>query len=173
MRLLVGPRLKLCREEEHERARAESLAKKAGGGVPSATSSGTTTPTSTTSAGVPVKQRKKALNPIIIISPSSTALISMYNVRRLLEESVYVPPSASLHSRRARADLAPPASFVHPEEARAQATSGAEDMLQISHARTTSTISSSLQGGQQEARKARYFVVDGVEALAKFGPDAW
>lgn len=45
-------------------------------------------------------------------------------------------------------------------------------MVQVSHARTTSTISSSLNG-QQEVRKARYFVVDGVEALAKFGPDAW
>ncbi|ORY44642.1 RNA pol II accessory factor, Cdc73 family-domain-containing protein [Leucosporidium creatinivorum] len=141
VRALVAPRIKLSRDEENERGAAASAAAKesAASGAPT-----------TTAGGQPLKPRKKALNPIIIISPSSTALISMHNVRKLLEESI----------------------FVHPEEARIQAGTAAEDMVQVSHARTTSSISSSLNG-QQEARKARYFVVDGVEALAKFGPDAW
>lgn len=33
--------------------------------------------------------KKKQLNPIIMISPSSTALITMYNVKKFLEESMW------------------------------------------------------------------------------------
>lgn len=40
------------------------------------------------------KPKKKNLNPIIIISPSSTALITMHNVKRFLEDSVSVPLSS-------------------------------------------------------------------------------
>lgn len=55
----------------------------------------------------------------------------------------------------------------------------AEDVIQVNHARATTSISSTLAGGNGsapvEARKARYFIVDGVEALSKFGgtDDAW
>lgn len=52
--------------------------------------------------------------------------------------------------------------------------SGASDLVLIEHARTTSTISSSL-GNAAEARKARYMIVDSIEALSKFGQndEAW
>lgn len=33
------------------------------------------------------QQKKKQLNPIIMISPSSTALITMHNVKQFLEEA--------------------------------------------------------------------------------------
>mgnify|MGYP002806982064 CR=1 FL=1 len=52
----------------------------------------------------------------------------------------------------------------------------AEDMVQVNHARSISTIASSLGGAAQgDGRKTRYFVVDSIEALAKFGgtDEAW
>lgn len=50
----------------------------------------------------------------------------------------------------------------------------AEDMVLVNHARTTSSISSSLSH-TGEVKKTRYFVVDSVEALSKFGghDEAW
>lgn len=49
-------------------------------------------------------------------------------------------------------------------------------MVQVNHARSISTIASSLGGAAQgDGRKTRYFVVDSIEALAKFGgtDEAW
>ncbi|GAA5927472.1 hypothetical protein JCM1841_000935 [Sporobolomyces salmonicolor] len=130
VRALIGPRLKLLRDE-HSRKNPSSA-------------------TAPTSAPANVKaQRKKQLNPIIIISPSSTALITMHNVKQFLEES----------------------TFITSDEARktASGTSAAgylaEDVVQVNHARA----GASLGQAAGETRKARYFVVDGVEALSKFG----
>lgn len=102
-------------------------------------------------------------NPIILISPSSSALITMYNVKRFLEESVYEPS----------------------EEARANSGRIAEDVVQIEHVRQIGSSSDAkdsaggLSGANRAERTAagekltRYFVVDGVDALSKFGDDAW
>ena len=94
----------------------------------------------------------------------------MYNVKRFLEESVYEP-----------SDLA-------------RASSGriAEDVVQINHKRQIGSLAGDAAasanagpqgGGLAGANRAerglageklvRYFVVDGVDALSKFGDDAW
>lgn len=52
----------------------------------------------------------------------------------------------------------------------------AEDLVRVMHARSTTSISSTMAGqANGEARKATYYVVDNAEALAKFGPndEAW
>lgn len=71
-RAIVLPRLNIARAEEKKREG------KPGAGVIA------------TSAGPAKVGRKKQLNPIILISPSSSALITMHNVKRFLEDSMYV-----------------------------------------------------------------------------------
>lgn len=87
----------------------------------------------------------------------------MYNVKRFLEEAVYEP-----------SDIA-------------RANSGllAEDVVQINHKRQIGSSADTMHdaGGLSGANRAertaageklvRYFVVDGVDALGKFGDDAW
>ncbi|KAG6820396.1 hypothetical protein H0H93_001166 [Arthromyces matolae] len=90
------------------------------------------------------------LYPIIIISSSPTALITMHNVRRFLQESTFEP------SQDARARAA------------AEGNTRPEDMIPIYRKRTH--IDSS---GKETETHARYYVVDSVEALSKFGTDAW
>ncbi|KAI5982806.1 RNA pol II accessory factor, Cdc73 family-domain-containing protein [Pisolithus albus] len=94
-------------------------------------------------------QARKARNmfPIIMISSSPTALITMYNVKRFLQESVFEAST----SARERA-----ASAGNPR---------AEDVVHIDRRRTPPTVS----GGTIQ----RYFVVDSTDALQKFGADAW
>ncbi|EJD06202.1 RNA polymerase II-associated protein [Fomitiporia mediterranea MF3/22] len=88
--------------------------------------------------------------PIIMISSSPTSLITMYNVRKFLQE----------------------ASFESPSDARTRAasegTTRPEDVIPIY--RTHTHIDPS---GQERRTQSRYYVVDGVDALAKFGSDAW
>ncbi|KAG6813366.1 hypothetical protein H0H92_011632 [Tricholoma furcatifolium] len=95
---------------------------------------------------------RKARNnfPIIMISSSPTALITMHNVKRFLQESAFEP------SQEARARAA------------AEGNTRPEDMIPIYRKRTH--IDSS---GKETETQARYSVVDSVEALAKFGTDAW
>merc|ERR1712093_462838 len=113
------------------------------------------------------QKRRRQLNPIIIISPSSSALITMYNVKKFLEEAIYVPS----------------------DTARAQSNRVAEDVVQIMHKRQIGTTASDGRGGDAYGgglsgsnraergaageKLVRYFVVDGVDALSKFGDDAW
>lgn len=85
-KLLVGPRLKLARDEN---IRLQNLASSSKGVVATASTSNST---SSSSSSTGVKPRKKQVNPIIMISPSSTALITMHNVKKFLEESMYVFP---------------------------------------------------------------------------------
>ena len=97
-------------------------------------------------------QVKKAKNlyPIIMISSSPTALITMHNVKRFLQESTFEPS----------------------QEARARAISEGnvkpDDMIPIYRKRTH--IDSS---GREMESQVRYVVVDSVEALSKFGVDPW
>lgn len=100
----------------------------------------------------PKMQAKKAKNlyPIIMISSSPTALITMHNVKRFLQESTFEPS----------------------QEARARAISEGnvkpDDMIPIYRKRTH--IDSS---GREMESQVRYVVVDSVEALSKFGVDPW
>ncbi|KAF9228911.1 RNA polymerase II-associated protein [Gyrodon lividus] len=109
------------------------------------------------STGPPMQARKaKNMFPIIMISSSPTALITMYNVKRFLQEAFFEPSSTA----RERA-----ASAGNPR---------AEDLLHIDRRRdpptasSTSSSSPSTQGTVQ-----RYFIVDSTDALQKFGADAW
>jgi parafibromin len=100
----------------------------------------------------PKMQPRKArhLDPIIIISSSPTALITMHNVKRFFQEATF-EPSQEAKTRAAREGNTRP-----------------EDMIPIYRKRVT--INS---GGKEVESQARYFVVDNAEALAKFGTDAW
>ncbi|KAF9232047.1 RNA pol II accessory factor, Cdc73 family-domain-containing protein [Melanogaster broomeanus] len=106
------------------------------------------------SAGPPLQARKaKNMFPIIMISSSPTALITMYNVKRFLQEAVFEPSSTAR------------------ERAAAAGNPRAEDLLHIDRRRdppTASSASPSKLGTVQ-----RYFVVDSTDALQKFGADAW
>ncbi|KZT74079.1 CDC73-domain-containing protein [Daedalea quercina L-15889] len=110
------------------------------------------TTTSAPSTPDPKLQARKHKHqyPIIIISSSPTALITMHNVKRFLQDAVFEP------SQEARARAA------------AEGNARPEDMIPIYRKRTTIDPS-----GRETATQARYFVVDGTEALAKFGADAW
>ncbi|KAG6908036.1 hypothetical protein DXG01_006398 [Tephrocybe rancida] len=88
--------------------------------------------------------------PIIMISSSPTALITMHNVKRFLQESTFEP------SQDARARAA------------SEGNTRPEDMIPIYRKRTN--IDSS---GKETETQAKYFIVDSVEALSKFGADAW
>ncbi|KAF7298863.1 CDC73-C domain-containing protein [Mycena indigotica] len=88
--------------------------------------------------------------PIIMISSSPTALITMHNVKKFLQESTFEP------SQDAR------------QRAMSEGNSRPEDMIAIYRKRTTIDTS-----GKEHESHVRYFIVDSVEALGKFGPDAW
>ncbi|KAF7972268.1 hypothetical protein HWV62_18596 [Athelia sp. TMB] len=100
--------------------------------------------------GAPQTPLAGNMYPIIMISSSPTALITMHNVKRFLAESIFEP------SQDARARAA------------AEGNPRPEDLIAIY--RTLTTISPS---GRETSTQARYFVVDSVEALGKFGADAW
>lgn len=91
--------------------------------------------------------KKRANYPIIMISSSPTSLITMHNVKKFLEESVYMTP----------------------DQAREQEGGGKpEDVIAIYRQKTHIG-----PGGKQYQSRMKYFVVDSVEALAKFGGDPW
>ena len=118
------------------------------------------------------KSKRKLNDPIIIVSPSSSALINMHNVKRFLEQSMY---------RRSRkkilwlcADPALMLRFEPPEVARMSGQEETGGLVHINHSRTTST--NAIPG--QPGKSARYFIVDSVEALERFkkhspGEDPW
>ncbi|KIP03385.1 hypothetical protein PHLGIDRAFT_77677 [Phlebiopsis gigantea 11061_1 CR5-6] len=98
----------------------------------------------------PTHQSYCNMYPIIIISSSPTSLVTMHNVKRFLQDSVFES------SQDARARIT------------AEGGSRPEDMIPIYRKRTQ--IDSS---GRELETQARYFVVDSAEALQKFGQDAW
>ncbi|KAK0568455.1 accessory factor associated with RNA polymerase II [Tilletia horrida] len=123
---------------------------------PSLSSSGASTP------GGPGRSRsKRPLDPILLLSNSPTSLINMFNVKKLLEEGV----------------------FVSPDRARQEAGGMAEAVVQISHmpalvtdslqqvgADGTPLVGGGLAGiGAQPVRKMRFLVVDNADALQRLG----
>jgi len=90
-------------------------------------------------------RKAKASNPIIMISSSPTSLITMWNIKKFLEQGVFEP------------------SEVARQNEAAQGNVRAEDMVPIIRKRT----------GPSGEVTSKYYVVDGVEALQKFGQDAW
>ncbi|KAJ2927111.1 hypothetical protein H1R20_g10011, partial [Candolleomyces eurysporus] len=114
-------------------------------------SSGTSSnfPSTSTENKLPARKSKNNY-PIIIISSSPTALITMHNVKRFLQESVFET------SQDAKARSA------------AEGNPKPEDMIPLYRKKTI--IDSS---GKEIESHSRYFVVDSVEALSKFGPDCW
>ncbi|KAG1805801.1 RNA polymerase II-associated protein [Suillus subaureus] len=106
-------------------------------------------------AGTPMQSRKaKNLYPIIMISSSPTALITMHNVKRFLQESLFESSSAAR------------------ERAAAAGNSRAEDVIHIDRRRVPPS-SSSQPTSTSRGDIQRYFVVDSTDALQKFGADAW
>jgi RNA pol II accessory factor, Cdc73 family, C-terminal len=104
--------------------------------------------------------------PIIMIS-SPTALITMHNVKH------YKNLHQSLISRHCRPPLTcHHDSFEPSQDARARAAAEGntrpEDLIAKYSKRTH--IDSS---GKETETQARYFIVDSIEVLSKFGADAW
>ena len=94
----------------------------------------------------------------------------MHNVKRFLEDSAYVSYIFSFFSVLTQHPQK--CSFEPSQEARARATAEGnlkpDDLIAIYRKRTT--IDSS---GKETVTRLTYFVVDSVEALSKFGTDAW
>jgi len=116
-----------------------------------ATKSGSTGTSAIKAADPKAATRKSKHNyPIIMISSSPTSLITMYNVKRFLEDATF-EPSADAKAR-----------------AIAEGNGRVEDMIPIYRKKTQIG-----PGGKEIISSTRYFVVDGVDALSKFGADAW
>ena len=108
-------------------------------------SSSTSAPSS--SALTPASRKPKNNYPIIIISSSPTALVTMHNVKKFLQEYVF-EPSADARARQA-----------------AEGNPKADDVIALYRKKTV--IDSS---GKEIEMSSRYFVVDSVEALSKVRP---
>ncbi|WVR08183.1 hypothetical protein IAU60_005229 [Kwoniella sp. DSM 27419] len=94
----------------------------------------------------PMRAKKaRSTNPIIVISSSPTSLLTMWNVKKFLEQGIFEP------SESAR---------MHEVE---RGNTKAEDMVPILRKRS----------GPHGDVTSKYYVVDGVDALQKFGQDAW
>ncbi|KAK1923701.1 RNA pol II accessory factor, Cdc73 family-domain-containing protein [Papiliotrema laurentii] len=111
-------------------------------------SSGGRAPQSQSQNTDPSRGAKKArsTNPIIMISSSPTALITMWNVKKFLEQGIFEPSDQARQNEALNGNTKP------------------EDMVPILRSRP---------GPTGELITNKYYVVDGVEALQKFGQDAW
>ncbi|GAA5969722.1 hypothetical protein JCM3765_001219 [Sporobolomyces pararoseus] len=135
VRSLIGPRLKTLQEALNNSTSTSSSTIPQPGSLKPLQSS-----------------KKKQLNPIIMISPSQTALITMHNVKDFLQDSKFIP---SDQAKLLNSSASGTGGYV------------TEDVVQINHARASNSSSNS--NGRIETRMARYFIVDSVEALSKFG----
>ncbi|KAH7890141.1 RNA polymerase II accessory factor [Phlebopus sp. FC_14] len=99
--------------------------------------------------------KAKNMSPILMISSSPTALITMYNVKRFLQQSVFEP--STVRKRTTASGNARTGDLLHIDRRRTPPTASA-----------SSSSTSSSQGTVQ-----RYFIVDSTDALQKFGADAW
>ncbi|KIK70719.1 hypothetical protein GYMLUDRAFT_32758 [Collybiopsis luxurians FD-317 M1] len=97
-----------------------------------------------------MSQKKRPTWPIIMISSSPTALITMYNVKKFLQESTFEPTENARARAQAEGNLRP------------------DDVIVID--RRLTHIESS---GKETVFQQRYIVIDSQDALTKFGPDAW
>lgn len=135
-----------------------------------------------------------------MISSSPTALITMHNVKRFLEESMYAnsfpphflstlthsltsspppphpPPFSHIHLSLTLPDTSSshliPSSFEPSTAARARATSEGNPRPEdlIPIYRKRTTIDTS---GRETTTSQTYYVIDSAEVLGKFGADAW
>ncbi|KAG8790448.1 accessory factor associated with RNA polymerase II [Ceratobasidium sp. 428] len=92
-------------------------------------------------------KKAKNMHPIIVIPSSPTSLITMYNVKKFLEESTFEP------------------SEVAKARSQSEGNLKAEDVIAIVRRRA------------ETEQQIKYYVVDSVEALSKFatggGGDVW
>jgi parafibromin len=99
------------------------------------------------------------MDPIIIVSPSSSALITMHNIKQFLEDGHFTPVQPNAQRSE---DVV---SVLHKRHMGGNAAAQAAAVAAAQGKRLSSS-----SGG---VRTARYLVVDSVEALTKFGDDAW
>nr|AEN14435.1 RNA polymerase II accessory factor cdc73 family protein [Lentinula edodes] len=99
-----------------------------------------------------LSQKKRPTWPIIMISSSPTALITMYNVKKFLQEAVVRFELSENARARAQAD-----GNVRPD-----------DVIIIDRKLTHIEPS-----GKETIIQQRCIVVDSQDSLTKFGPDAW
>ncbi|THH21489.1 hypothetical protein EW146_g112 [Bondarzewia mesenterica] len=89
-------------------------------------------------------RKQKNFYPIIMISSSPTALVTMHNVKRFLEDATC---ACARSSRGQHAPRGPDPDLPAPHDNR--------------------------PSGRETTTSQRYYVVDSVDALNKFGADAW
>ncbi|KAF8551779.1 CDC73-domain-containing protein [Imleria badia] len=119
------------------------------------------------SAGLPMQARKaKNMFPIIMISSSPTALITMYNVKRFLQEAIF-EPSTTARERAAAAGNPRAEDLLHIDRRRDPPTAS------FSSSTNAASTSSASSHGTGTGTVQRYFIVDSTDALQKFGADAW
>ncbi|WOO77591.1 Cell division control protein 73 [Vanrija pseudolonga] len=90
-------------------------------------------------------RQKRSAHPIILISSSPTSLLTMWNVKKFLEQGIFEPSETARQNEMAQGNIR------------------SEDMIPILRKRSSPT-------GETQIK---YYVVDSVEALQKFGVDAW
>ncbi|KGB77916.3 parafibromin [Cryptococcus deuterogattii R265] len=90
-------------------------------------------------------KKARSTNPIIVISSSPTSLITMWNVKKFLEQGVF-EPSETVRQREA-----------------SQGNIKVEDMIPVIRKRS----------GPHGDVTSKYYIVDSADALQKFGQDAW
>ncbi|CAE7176001.1 unnamed protein product, partial [Rhizoctonia solani] len=87
----------------------------------------------------PAVKKPKNMHPIIVIPSSPTSLITLYNVKKFLEEASFEPSEAAKARMFREGNLK------------------VEDVIAVLHRRT------------ETDQAMKYYVVDSVEALSKFG----
>ncbi|KAJ3998499.1 RNA polymerase II accessory factor cdc73 family protein [Lentinula boryana] len=111
------------------------------------------TPSSNVMQGMDSKmlaQKKRPTWPIIMISSSPTALITMYNVKKFLQESKFEISETARGHAQAEGNVRP------------------DDVIVIDRKLTHIEPS-----GKETVSQQRYIVLDSQDALTKFGADAW
>lgn len=128
---------------------------------PAATASSAASATPSSGGGKPGK--KKNQTPIIIISPSSTSPITMYNVKKFLEAGEYQTMD------EARLELNGGGAGAGGTTGGSNKFTQPEDMQVITHWRTV--------GAGNDKRSMRFHVIDSIETLARLGAgdldEAW
>lgn len=105
------------------------------------------------------------MQPIIIVSPSASALITMHNIKGFLEDAHFVPSQQAVAS--GGKVLEDTVAVNHRRQLGSTAAANAAPGKSASS-------SSSLGASGAADRTARYWVVDSVAALSKFGSsDVW
>ncbi|CAD6893178.1 unnamed protein product [Tilletia controversa] len=120
--------------------------------------------TATTPSGLRVQRKQRAQDPILILSNSPTALINMFNVKKLLEDGVFVSPDRARHDAGGLAEAVVQISHVpalladalHPSTSAGGAGAGAGS-------------GGGAAAAASSTRKMRILVVDNADALQRLG----